>query len=229
MPKGNPQAYQDSGLAAALQALGQMRGPGAFTEDIPLHANMFRNTSRDLYRLLGPATSPVMQSVGFGIEAADALTGLLGPLAKPLLGRKGVFDESDLAANLLGIRAGIEEAQRSKAAGSEQPQQPARREGVSPTRSQEGTSKGDPDALARELELRNKFFQALGGVPSQGGMPTSLPPWLVNGIGTGADAIFDMLGKLSGGLPERPISALGGGVEQALQLILQQLQNPTNN
>ena len=95
---------RDADLGRGLKEIGRTRGEGAFTGDIPMHAVNFRNLARTLAPFLGDATVPVLEAAGFANEAIDFGRGFLSS------GSQVGFDETDLAANRLGILKGIEDA-----------------------------------------------------------------------------------------------------------------------
>lgn len=88
----------------ALDEIGRTRGEGAYTRDIPMHANNMRNAARAMYPWLGAATSPLLEGAGLVNEIADYGRGLFRD------GSQVGFDPSDMVSNRVGIMQGIQDA-----------------------------------------------------------------------------------------------------------------------
>lgn len=97
----------ETGFQNVLDAVGsQNRAPGAFTSDIPMHAQRMRQVAKKMQPILGDKlTSGGLQFAGFVNEALDSVRGAISP-NKAVAG----FDQSDLVANKVGIDQGIADA-----------------------------------------------------------------------------------------------------------------------
>lgn len=88
----------------ALDSVAALRPEGAYTGDIAMHANNFRNLARLGGGVAGGSVAPFLELAGFANEGLDAVRGMVSP------GQQTGFDPTDLVANRVGIQQGLEDA-----------------------------------------------------------------------------------------------------------------------